>query len=379
MYTYKKNNRFFAQVADGLEELASRELEALGAGDIKPSYRGIYFSADHAALYRINYSACMISRVLAPLITFKCHSEKYLYKTARSIKWSEIFSLDNTFAVFSNVSNSHIRHSQYASLRVKDAISDQFRETFGQRPNVDANEPDVWINLYIANNNATISLDTSGGSLHKRCYRKESVVAPMQETLAATVVRLSGWNGERPLYDPMCGSGTLLSEACMHVCKIPSGYLRKNFGFTMLPDFNKSLWTKVKKECDAGIHPLAKGLIGGSDISGLVVKKAVKNCTILPGGSQIAIKTMRFENIDSLKNHVILTNPPYGLRMNSQRESIDILKSFGTFLKRSCGGSTAYIFLGNQELAKNIPLRASWKKSLKSGGLEGVLVKYKIY
>jgi putative N6-adenine-specific DNA methylase len=377
-FAYQKNQRYFAQIADGLEDLGKEELARLGATDVKPSYRGIYFSAAPAALYRVNYSARLISRVMAPLLTFDCHSDRYLYKTARSLPWTDLLTLKTTFAVFTNVANSNIRHSQYASQKLKDAIVDQFRDACGDRPQVEPLSPDVWINLYIHNNKATISLETSGGSLHRRGYRQESVEAPMQETVAAAVIQLSGWDGERPLYDPMCGSGTLLTEALMRACRIPSGYLRARFGFERLPDFDAAVWGEVKQECDKQIRPLPAGLIGGSDASRAAVEVAQKNCRMLPGGGQITIKTRRFQDIEALEDAVIICNPPYGVRMNTARQASTLLKEFDTFLKKRCQGSTAYVYLGKKELLPQIALRPTWKKPLKNGGLQGFLTKYEI-
>ena len=199
-------------------------------------------------MYRVNYMTRLATRVLAPLLTFDCHSDKYLYKTAYSIPWSELLSVKSTFAIDANVTASRIKHSQYAAQKLKDAIVDQFREESGVRPNVETRDPDIWLNLFIRNNKATISFDTSGGSLHRRGYRVASVEAPMQETVAAAIIRYTGWDGARQLYDPMCGSGTLLAEAAMHYCRIPAGYLRKKFGFMRLPDFNNSLWKKIKQD-----------------------------------------------------------------------------------------------------------------------------------
>jgi putative N6-adenine-specific DNA methylase len=251
MFTYQKSGRYFAQVAKGLEELGRQELHQLGAREIKPGYRGFYFSADRATLYRINYSGRILSRILAPLLRFDCHSDKYLYRTAAKIDWFALFSLKNTFAIRANVSHSNIKHSQFAAQRLKDAIVDRFRQETGKRPSVDTKEPDVLFNLHIQNNRATVYLDTSGGSLHRRGYRLQSVEAPMQEIVAAAMVRLSGWNGERPLVDPMCGSGTILCEAMMHYCRIPAGYLWKQFGFNALPDFDAGIWKKVKRQVDS--------------------------------------------------------------------------------------------------------------------------------
>lgn len=378
MFTYQKNQRFFAQIANGLEELGAQELSQLGASDVAPSYRGLYFSADQAVLYRINYTARLITRVLAPLLTFDCHSDRYLYKTARSLPWTELLALDKTFAVFANVANSYIRHSQYAALRLKDAIVDQFRDACDARPDIDPIHPDVWISLYIESNKATIGLDTSGGSLHRRGYRQASVEAPMQETLAAAILQLSGWQGERPLYDPMCGSGTLLTEALMRVCDIPAGYLRPHFGFEYLPDFDADLWKNVKRECNRQIRALPHGLIAGSDLDSTAIEAARTNCQTLPGGKQIALLARPFQQIDSLKDTTILCNPPYGRRLNTAQETAALLHKFGTFLKDRCQGSTAYIYLGNETLLQQIPLWPSWKKPLNNGGLKGYLAKYKI-
>ncbi|MBW2522484.1 MAG: class I SAM-dependent RNA methyltransferase, partial [Deltaproteobacteria bacterium] len=178
MFSYQKSGRYFAQVATGLEELGRQELQQLGAREVKSGYRGFYFSADRATLYRINYCGRILSRVLAPLLRFDCHSDKYLYKTAAKIDWFALLSLKETFAVRANVSHSNIKHSQFAAQRLKDAIVDRFRQETGKRPSVDTREPDVLFNLHIGNNRATIYLDTSGASLHRRGYRLESVTAP---------------------------------------------------------------------------------------------------------------------------------------------------------------------------------------------------------
>lgn len=378
MFAYQKTQRFFAQIASGLEKIGAEELESLGATDVKASYRGLYFSADHAALYRINYCARLVTRILAPLLTFDCHSDKYLYKTAQKLPWSDILSLETTFAIAANVSHSRIRHSQYAARKLKDAIVDQFRDACGERPNVEPRDPDVWINLYVHNNKATISLDTSGGSLHRRGYRVESVSAPMQETVAAAIVKFSGWQGEQPLYDPMCGSGTLLAEACIQYCRIPGGYLRQHFGFERLSDFDEALWESVKQESNDRIRPLPDGLIGGSDLDRAAVEAARQNFRKLPGGRHIALQTSRFQELDSLNDTAIVCNPPYGLRLQNKRGATSLLHDFGDFLKERCQGSTAYIYLGKASLLEHIQLWPSWKKPINNGGLEGFLAKYKI-
>lgn len=379
VYNYQKYHRYYAQAAEGLEELAGRELSELGAQDIKPAFRGIYFNADNEALYRINYTARIISRVLAPLITFDCHSTDYLYKTARSLPWTELFNIGNTFVISATVSNSKIRHSQYAALVLKDAIADTFRDRYDARPSVERIDPDICFNLHIAENRATIYLDTSGGSLHRRGYRKEAVDAPMQETLAAAIIRLSGWNGETPLYDPMCGSGTLLFEAFMHQCNIPASHLREAFGFFFLPEFDEDLWNRVKQEADSRMRPLRKSLISGSDISPQAIQMARLNSRSLLSGEKVGLSVKRFQDIESIHGAVIVCNPPYGLRMKNREDMGAFMKEFGDFLKQRCTGSTAYVYFGNRELIKKIGLRTAWKKPLKNGQLDGRLVKFELY
>jgi putative N6-adenine-specific DNA methylase len=379
MYLYQKTNRYFAQISDTMEDLGVKELKELGAEDVKPSFRGVFFNADKETLYKINYCSRFITRVLAPIITFDCHSTNYLYKTARKIDWTSIFSLNNTFAIFSAVSNSSIRHSQYASLCLKDAIVDSFRDMYGERPNVEPHYPDVWINLHIRNNKATISIETSGGSLHRRGYRKDSLEAPMQETLAAAIVELSGWAGSQKLYDPMCGSGTLICESIIKYSKIPTAYFRNKFGFEFLPDFDSKVWMSVKNKIDRQIKPLKPNLIYGSDISNKAIKIAKLNTKTFKDGNQVSYRTIDFRDIDSIEDSIIITNPPYGLRLGDRDKVGILIKEFGDFLKQKCKGSTAYIYFGNRELIKKIGLRSAFKIPLKNGGLDGRLVKFELY
>ncbi len=379
MYEYQKNNTFFAQIAEGLIESGADELSDLGATKVSPEYGGIYFCADKKTLYKINYSARLASRILAPLVSFDCSSADQLYEKAKQIQWTDFIAENKTFAIFSNVSGSRITNSHYASLRLKDGIVDAFREKTGGRPSVDQKNPDVWLNLHIRHDRAVISLDTSGGSLHKRGYRKESIAAPMQETVAAAIIKMSGWDGSVPLYDPMCGSGTLLSEALMHYCKIPSGIFREQFGFEFLPDYDNLLWSKVKKDLARQIIDLPDGCISGSDLSLQAIKAARINVKQLRNGKRVRLEVRDFTKLKDMPIGVIVANPPYGIRMGNKNALDPLYKSLGDFLKKKCKGSTAYIYFGERELIKKIGLKASWKKPLKTGGLDGRLVKYELF
>ncbi len=378
-FVYQNTPRYFAQVAGGMEKMAVEELSEWGAEQVSVSYRGCYFNADKESLYRINYRARLINRVLAPLKMFRCHSTNYLYKQARSVAWTDFFSSHQTFAVFASVSHSHIRHSQYAARRLKDAIVDSFREQVGKRPSVERHTPDVWFNLHIVNNRATISLDTSGGSLHRRGYRHQSIQAPMQETLAAAIIRLTGWQGLTPLYDPMCGSGTLLAEALMHCANLPAACLRSHFGFEHLPDFDKNLWDNVKRKAEKTYKTCPPGLISGSDISSDAIRASRMNLSVLPGGEQIELQATDFENIDVKDSSTLVCNPPYGIRMGDKKEIGCLYKRFGDFLKQRCKNSTAFVYFGDRALLPKIGLKPSWKKPLVNGALDGRLAKFELY
>lgn len=379
-FIYEKTHRFFAQVPDGVEDLAIREIERLGGREIKPDFRGVRFSATPSVLYRINYSARLSTRVLAPLATFVCRNRDDLYNEGKRIDWQRLFSVRDSFGIFSTgANNPNLRNSKFAALCLKDAVADYFRSIGGNRPNVNKTDPDVWLNLHIEKEKATVSLDTSGGSLHRRGYRQRTVQAPLQETLAAAMVAFSEWQGDRPLYDPMCGSATLLCEALMHAARIPSGILKKTFGFRFLPDYDESLWRRIKKEADDAIVSVAEELISGSDNDPLAVMASHVNRRMLPGGESIRVFRKDFKELPDLENHVILCNPPYGIRMGGGEDLSPFYKAFGDFLKQRCTGSEAYVFFGNREMIKHIGLRPDWKKPIRNAGLDARIVKFVLY
>ena len=374
MYLYQTNNTFFVQVPGMMEELCEQELIELGAKNTKATYRGIYFEADFPTIYRINYTSRTISRVLAPLKSFHCKDANSIMKVAKKIEWEKLFSLENTFAITSNVIKSSITNSLYASQVLKDGIADYFRAKFEKRPDVDTVNPDVRFNLFIETDNAVLSLDTSGESLHKRGYRLLAAEAPMQETLAAAIIRLSKWDGKKPLLDCMCGSGTILCEALMHYCRIPAQKLRQKFGFFHLPDFNKSDWNKFKEEADSKIRPLPKGIISGSDKSQITINIAKENLSRLPYSESVTLSAHPFQHIKQFENGVLITNPPYGIRLGKREEVENLYKELGDFLKTKCKGTSAFIYTGEPSLRKHIGLKTSRRIPLVNGKLEGVLL-----
>ena len=378
-YLYQTQNIYFAQCPDDIKDIVRQELVSLGAREPRTSYRGIHFYADKAALYRINYHGRFITRVLAPLVSFDCPTERHLYKQAFQVHWDDFLTTAGTFAIYAALVRSRLNHSQFAALRLKDAIADSFRSRQGNRPSIDVRNPDVWFNLYIEDDRATISVDTSGGSLHRRGYRTESVSAPMMETLAAAVMQYSAWKGETPLYDPFCGSGTLLCEAYIQASRMPAGMLRKEFGLERLPDFDLPLWKEIVREGKKGMISVKPGMITGSDISAEAVEIARRNAHLLDPGHRIRIEHRDIFQLDSLAGKTIVCNPPYGIRMGKEAEMDTFYQQLGDFFKQRCAGSTAYVYFGERAYIKKIGLKTTWKKALRNGGLDGRLVRYDLY
>jgi putative N6-adenine-specific DNA methylase len=380
MFDYQRHARYFAQANPGLVDLAEAELRELGARQTRALGSGVDFEADPSGLYRINHQARLVSRVLAPLARFECPGPDDLYAHCRALPWETLFNLQQTFAVFANVRpDDAFRHSGFAALRLKDAVADRFRDRFGRRPDVDPRRPDLWFGLHVEDKQATVSLDTSGGPLHRRGYRGMPAEAPIQETLAAAMVRLSGWQGERRLIDPLCGSGTLVCEALMAACRIPAAYRRRRFGFAFLPDYDNRLWSEVRRQAEARIGPLPRNRILAADLDPRAVAAARGNLARLPNGADVPVRRRDLFDWPELADCVILCNPPYGIRLARQADLGDWYRRLGDFLKRRAKGSTALIYFGDRSFIKHIGLRPSWKRPLPSGGLDGRLARYDLY
>jgi len=349
-FEYQKSRRFFVQVPRGLEKLARREIESLGAQGIRPGLGGFHVTLDWDALFRLNYRGRLLVRVLAPLITFDCHSDRYLYKTVQHLDWSKLLTLETTFAVSARLADSAITHSQFASRRVKDAIVDQFRDKCGLRPSVDPLAPDLWLHLHLRANRAVLYADTSGGSLHRRHGSRDDVVAPLNETLAAAMIRLSGWQGRTPFLDPFCGSGTLLQEALGLAAGLPAGLARHKFGIQRLPGFDPARWQEFLAGEEKNGRPLAAGLIRGSDIDAQAVAATKVHLAAWPQGGSIPVTVSDFRQLPPFPDGTIVTNPPYGVRLGGGNELPALYRDFGRFLREKCPGTRAWVLCGNPEL-----------------------------
>lgn len=380
-FRYTKQNKYFAQINEDCKEIGAQELEELGAKNLEPDYRGIYFTADDETLYKVIYQNRLFTRILAPLHRFDVHQEKALYYKTKEMEWDKIIPRDGTFAIFANVGNSdHVKHSQYAALLMKDAIVDYFRDKYGDRPDVDRKNPDVWINLFVNKNKATINLDLTGGAGFKRGYRTASVDAPLNENLGAAIVRHTRWEGERPFLDPMAGSGTIALEAAMKYCRIPAGYLRKKFGCFHMPNFNQELWDKQKSEADAQIRELPEGLIYVNDQDPEAIEAIQENAANLPGiVDNLIVRQGDFREMMDKKGFTIVSNPPYGMRLKTDGKIEDFVRTIGDFLKQKCSGSTAWLYFGERQLLRSVGLRTSRKIILFNSGLDGRLARFDMY
>ena len=376
MFEYIKNQKYFAQVTGSIEKYAAQELTELGAEVLNEVSRGLRFSCSKEVLYKILYSSRLCQRILAPLISMQCHSEKYLYNQAlNNIDWTSLININQCFSIITNVNNSHISNSLYAGQILKDAICDQFKAKYNARPNFKPKDGDIVLSLYINENWATISYDISGKSLHKRGYRQFSTVAPIQETIGAAIIKLTNWNHELQFHDIMCGSGTLLAEALMSYSKIPAGYLREDTAIKYMPDFDSKLWDRVKESENQKIIPLPKNLITGSDIDKESVEIAKTNLKSLPYGENIKVFNTDFQSLPLQEKRIIVCNPPYGVRMGKTETIKKLYNDLGDFLKQKCPKSEAYILCGKSDLVPELRLRAHWKKTLKNADIETKLVK----
>lgn len=378
MFEYQKNHQYVATISNGLEAEGAKELLELGAEETFENYRAVNFVANPLNLMKITVMNRLFSRILAPIARFRCETDSDLYDFAlKKIEWENILKPDDTFSIFANVGNSNITHSHYSALNLKDAIADYFRDKYGRRPNVERDNPDVEISVGIFKNQAIISVDVGHGPLHKRGYRVKNVEAPLKENLAAALVRISGWDGTQPLYDPFCGSGTILTEAALQYCRMPPSSLNSKWGFKKLPDFDLETWENVQEDIRSQIRPLPPNLIFGSDIASRAVESTLSNLDNLPFAEEIQVTQEDFR-VKRIENAFIICNPPYGIRLEEVEEVKDMLKEFGDFLKHKCQGSTAWVLVGDKDLVRSIGLKPSKKIEIYNGDIECRFVEIKI-
>ena len=394
-----------AKTFKGLEEVLAQELIELGANEVQLERRAVSFKGDKAMLYRANLCLRTALRVLVPVRVESLKSkvdrsrkvesrktkteskkpEDQVYEIAKRVKWERYMTEDSTFAIDATVYSDSLRNSRFVTYRVKDAIADYWTEKTGKRPNVNTEDPDVRINVHIANETVTVSLDSSGESLHKRGYRVATTEAPISEVLAAGMLLMAGWKGQCDLYDPMCGSGTIPIEAALIARNIAPGVFRKAFAFEKWPDFDEELWSDIYND-DSKERDFAHKIYG-SDASFYAVQQAMKNVKSAGVGRDVLLKQIRLEELREVESSklkvesekIVMINPPYGERLASNKDMEELYGKIGTALKHQFTGATAWIISSNEAAMKCIGLKPSKKMRLLNGELDCQFNKYELF
>ncbi len=374
----EENFKMVAKTLFGFEELLSKELTQLGAQDIKAGVRNVAFSGDKGFMYKANLGLRTAVKILKPIHTFTVSSEQDLYNKIYKMEWEHYLKPTGTLAVDATIHSDLFTHSLYIAQKTKDAIVDKFRDTTGQRPNVDLKFPDLKINVHIDRRQCTISLDTSGDSLHKRGYKMATNIAPINEVLAAGLIMLSGWDGQTDFMDPMCGSGTMLIEAAMIACNIPPNLMRKEFAFERWQDWDVDLFEKIEESLLNKTRDFHHKIIG-YDKAPSAVNKAKSNVKNAQLEDFIEVKHEDFfktQKGGTEKLHMVF-NPPYGERLNIDMQ--EFYKNIGDTLKQNYPGTDAWFITSNLDALKHVGLRPSRKIQLFNAKLESRLVKYVMY
>lgn len=373
----EQNFELIAKTFMGLEPVLAKELTQLGANDVKIGRRMVSFTGDKRLMYRANFQLHTAIRVLKPIRHFKAKSADDVYEEVKKIDWTEYLGVDNTFSVDSVVFSDEFRHSKFVSYKVKDAIVDQFREKTGKRPNISVANPDIRLNMHVAEDICTLSLDSSGESLHRRGYRQESVEAPLNEVLAAGMILLSGWQGDTDFIDPMCGSGTLLIEAALIAKNMAPGLFRKEYAFEKWPDFDADLFDEIYN--DESLEREFKHHIYGYDVEMKAVNTARLNVKAAGLTNDITIVQQDFKDFTQPANKsIIITNPPYGERI-STADLLGTYKMIGERLKHQFKGNDAWVLSYREECFDQIGLKPSIKIPLYNGSLECEFRKYQMF
>jgi len=374
----ENNFKMLAKTLFGLEELLAQELRRLGASKVEIGTRNVTFEGDKGFMYKANLCCRTAIKILKPISSFNVFTEEDIYKKVYAIPWEQYMDVDGSLAVDATVFSEQFTHSKYIALKTKDAIVDRFRDKEGRRPDVDLDHPTLKVNIHIDRNICTLSLDSSGQSLHKRGYKVASTMAPINEVLAAGMIMLSGWTGQCNLLDPMCGSGTILTEAAMIACNIPPNLNREEFGFENWPDFDVDLFELIENAALKKIKDF-HFKIEGFDLEADIVSKAKENIKSANLEEFISVRKQDFfeskkENDNSL---YIIFNPPYDERIQVDAEKL--YASIGTTLKHGYPGTEAWMITANMEALKHVGLRPSRRIRLYNGKLESKLVKYEMY
>ncbi|QTV05259.1 THUMP domain-containing class I SAM-dependent RNA methyltransferase [Faecalibacter bovis] len=361
----------------GFEEILAQELKALGAADVKIGNRMVEFYGDLGFMYKANYSLRTALRIQKPIHTFSVKTDTQLYERMKKFPWENYFNVDQTFVIDPTVFSDYFTHSHYAALKVKDAIVDRFQENTGRRPSIDKDNPDVRFNLHISHDKVTLSIDSSGESLHKRGYRSETGPAPINEVLAACLLITSGWDGKGNYLDPMCGSGTMLVEAGMIACNIPAQIHRKEFSFQNWPDYDPKLFAEIRNFRINRIRDFDYKIVG-CDISPMMVKIAEENIRSADLSDIIEVRQQDFfTSKKDLFPVSVVFNPPYNERLENDNQVF--YKQIGDTLKSSYPNTLAWFVTSDLSAKKYVGLKPSKKLKVFNGKLECDFLQYEMY
>jgi putative N6-adenine-specific DNA methylase len=408
-------HKYFAVSARGIEPVTAAELEQLGAQAIRAVHGGVHFEGDIDLLYRASLWLRTASRILRPLREFAAQNYEMLYSQTRRVRWEDFLDASKTLAVQATIEGAAKRaaesaasspppsppgrreryrgkesnrkvpkrgidHTMYAALKVKDAIVDRLRREQGSRPDVDKDNPDITVHAHFSAGRCTLSLDATGTSLHERGYRSKKAVAPLKETLAAAIIKLTGWDGHQPLFDPMCGSGTLVIEAAQQAMQIAPGLSRRTFGFQRWPEFDGKAWSKVVDAARKQKLSAPPCEIIASDVDPDAILTATDNARRAGLEDVIRFEVRKFEDATPPTSTpgIIVTNPPYGQRLGTNDELVPLYQKIGEILQTRFSGWRAYLMAGNLTLARHIGLTATDRTRLNNGPLECRLLKFAV-
>lgn len=370
--------RMVAKTMQGLEGILAKELLRIGGREIEEHNRAVSFVGDKGTMYKANFMLRTALRILLPATEFTARNEQEFYDGIMAIDWSQWINENNTIAVDTTISSEFFHHTFFMAQKCKDAIADQFRNKTGIRPSVDKEEPDLRINIHIVQERITVSLDSSGTSLHKRGYRHDTGRAPLNEVLAAGMIMLTGWEGRTRLIDPMCGSGTIPIEAALLAANIPPGYFRSYFSFLKWRDFDADLWEKITEGALSRINNDAHDIIG-LEVSANTMKKARENIHLAKVDDLVkTIITDFHEWTPPEGSGMLIMNPPYGERMDKD-DIATFYKAIGDTLKKKYAGYSAWIMSSNPEGFKNVGLKPTRRLHLFNGPLECRFMKFEMY
>ena len=379
--TPKETFKMVAKTMVNLEEVLAEELRQLGAKNVTVGARAVEFEGDMRLLYRANYCCRTALAILKPFAEFDANDDQELYDQVYKIRWEKILDVDGTFMIDSTVSGEVFTHSYYAALKTKDAIVDRFRRNFGKRPNIDTEQPDYKFNLHIRDNHVTLLMNASGDSLHKRGYRQGVGIAPINEVLAAGLLKLAGWKCDCNFYDPMCGSGTMLIEAAMMANNIPAQYYRNRFGFMKWKEFNLGEWKSIKAEEDRKIGALDfEGEIWGNDIDEQVIQQCEKNLEYTKLHKDVMLHIGDFADQEPPEGKtLIVTNPPYGERIKVEDLNAMYEKLGDTFKQKYGKDCDVWLITSDFEAMKHIGLHPSAKIPVQNGSLDCRFLHFELY